>query len=97
MLNHLTLAKMGVKPNILNLVPFNGDSCFPLSPIGPVQQADQRLVSKDDQLKCILRKMGRLSAQDMQLTQDSSALRYLDEINPQIPKVNLSLEYKDIN
>lgn len=68
MLNHLTLAKMGVKPNILNLVPFRGDSCFPLSPIGPVQQADQRLVSKDDQLKCILRKMGRLSAEDMHLT-----------------------------
>ena len=71
---------------------FAGTSCFPLSPCQDMQQSQEQgvnIISKNDQMIKIIRKLGKLAAEDTSFITDAAALEYCESLQPAAPKDGL--------
>lgn len=64
-------------------VLFPGTSCYPLSPMAekPAEDDSDNIISDQDQMKVILRKLGKQDDYDLSFIQTSDALDYVQGLN----------------
>ena len=66
-----------------NHILYPGTSCYPLSPMAvkPNDDETQNMISDNDQMKIILRKLGKQKDYDLSFIQTQDAYDYIEGIN----------------
>ena len=72
---------------------FRGDSCFPLSPFKQKDGSKEENVSKDDQLRVILKTLGKQKNKDLSYITDFNAHKYATELRSTDRKINFEKEF----
>ena len=67
-----------------NQFPFEGDSCFPLEPLDKKKKSAQPggkyVISKNDQLKIILRELGTQSDEQLSFISTQNSISYIKDL-----------------
>lgn len=79
--------------------PFQGDSCYPLSPIKKQtdgeENSDVNIISKGDQMLCILRVLGDQNTNDLSFITNKKAKKYIESLQAGHIKINYEELFPD--
>ena len=79
---------------------FQGDSCYPISPINKTaeqDEADVNVISKGDQMLCILRMLGDQNTNDLSFIANKKAKKYIKNLQTGNVKTDFKEMFPDTN